>query len=150
MIKTFQYRLVPTRKQHAALQTLLDSCRFLYDCALEQRKMHRIGQFAQMREVTEVRAAFPEYQEVHVHILQNVIKKLDRAFQGFFGRIKHGQKAGFPRFQGKDRFDSFAFNNTGFKLAGRYLQISKIGAVKLRLSVLPEGSSWSRVKRTQW
>jgi putative transposase len=142
MIKTFKYRLVPTRKQQAALQTLLDSCRFLYNCALEQRKMRRIGQFAQMREVTEVRAAFPEYQGVHVHILQNVIKKLDRAFQGFFRRIKHGQKAGFPRFKGKDRFDSFAFNNTGFKLAGRYLQISKIGAVKLRLSrPLPEGSA---------
>ena len=142
MIKTFKYRLVPTRKQQAALQTVLDSCRFLYNCSLEQRKMQRIGQFAQMRQVTEVRAEFPEFQNVHVHILQNVVKKLDRAFQGFFRRIKSGQKAGFPRFKGKDRFDSFAFNNTGFKLAGRYLQISKIGAVKLRLSrSLPEDSA---------
>jgi putative transposase len=119
MMKTFKYRLVPSRKQQAGLQALLDSCRFLYNCALEQRKMQRIGQFAQMREVTEVRAAFPEYRGVHVHILQNVIKKLDRAFQGFFRRMKNGQKAGFPRFKGKDRFDSLAFNNTGFKLAGR-------------------------------
>lgn len=103
--------------------------------------MQRIGQFAQMREVTEVRAAFLEYQSAHVHVLQNVIKKLDRAFQGFFRRIKAGQKAGFPRFKNKDRFDSFAFNNTGFKLAGRYLQISKIGAVKLCLSrPIPEGA----------
>ncbi len=35
-----------------------------------------------------------------------------------------------------------AFNDTGFKLAGRYLQISKIGAVKLRLSrPIPEGAA---------
>lgn len=142
MIKTFKYRLVPTRKQHTALQHTLDLCRNLYNCALEQRKMQRIGQFAQMRQVTDVRAEFPEYKETHVHILQNVVKKLDRAFQGFFRRIKSGQKAGFPRFKGKDRFDSFAFNNTGFKLAGRYLQLSKIGAVKLRLSrPLPDGST---------
>lgn len=142
MIKTFPYRLVPTHRQQAALQHTLDLCRNLYNCALEQRKMQRIGQFRQMRQVTEVRAEFPEYKETHVHVLQNVIKKLDRAFQGFFRRIKSGQKAGFPRFKGKDRFDSFAFNNTGFQLAGRYLQLSKIGAVKLRLShPLPEGST---------
>jgi putative transposase len=141
MIKTFKYRLVPTRKQAAALQHTLDLCRNLYNCALEQRKMQRIGQFAQMRQVTDVRAEFPEYKEIHVHVLQNAVKKLDRAFQGFCGRIQSGQKAGFPRFKSKDRFDSFAFNNTGFQLAGRYLQLSKIGAVKLRLSrPLPEDS----------
>ena len=134
MIKTYKYRLVPTRKQAIALQHTLDCCRFLYNCALEQRKMHRTGYYEQKRQVTDVRAEFPEYRGIHVHVLQRVVAKLDLAFQGFFWRIKHGQKAGFPRFKGRDRFDSFAFNNTGFKLAGRYLQISKIGAVKLRLS----------------
>ena len=37
--------------------------------------------------------------------------------------------------------NAFAFNNTGFKLAGRYLHL-KIGAIKLRLSrPIPEGRS---------
>lgn len=134
MLKTFRYRLVPTRKQEIALQNTLDLCCNLYNCALEQRRMHRTGYYEQKRQVTDVRAEFPEYQGVHVHVLQRVIAKLDLAFQSFFRRVKAGQKPGFPRFKGRDRFDSFAFNNTGFKLAGRYLQISKIGAVKLRLS----------------
>lgn len=134
MIKTYKYRLIPTRKQHAALQTTLNLCRNLYNCALEQRKMHRIGYYEQKRQVTDVRAEFPEYQGVHVHVLQRVVSKLDLAFQSFFRRCKAGQKPGFPRFKNRDRFDSFAFNNTGFKFAGRYLQISKIGAIKLRLS----------------
>ena len=142
MIKTFKYRLVPTRQQTAALEQTLYLCRNLYNCALEQRRMHRTNQFAQMRELTEVRAEFAEYQKAHIHVLQNTLKKLNRAFEGFFRRIKAGQKAGFPRFKGRDRFDSFAFNDTGFKLAGRYLQISKIGAVKLRLSrPIPEGAA---------
>jgi hypothetical protein len=47
MIKTFKYRLVPTRKQGAALQQTLDLCRNLYNCALEQRRMQHVGQFAQ-------------------------------------------------------------------------------------------------------
>jgi putative transposase len=134
MIKTFKYRLIPTRKQRAALQTTLDLCRNLYNCALEQRKIHRIGYYEQKRQVTDVRAEFSAYQGVHVHVLQRVVSKLDLAFQSFFRRVKAGQKPGFPRFKSCDRFDSFAFNNTGFKFAGRYLQISKIGAIKLRLS----------------
>ena len=48
MIKTFKYRLVPTRKQGAALQQTLDLCRNLYNCALEQRRMQHVGQFAQI------------------------------------------------------------------------------------------------------
>lgn len=141
MIKTYKYRLVPTRKQATALQHTLDSCRFLYNCALEQRKMQRIGYYEQKRQVTEVRAEFPEYRGIHVHVLQRVVAKLDLAFQSFFRRIKTGQKPGFPRFKGRERFNSFSFNNTGFKLAGKYLQISKIGAVKVRLSrPVPEGA----------
>jgi putative transposase len=142
MIKTFKYRLAPTRKQTAALQQTLELCRNLYNCALEQRRIQRTNQFAQMRELTEVRAEFAEYRDAHVHVLQNTLKKLNRAFDGFFRRVKAGQKPGFPRFKGRDRFDSFAFNDTGFKLSGRYLQISRIGAIKLRLSrPIPSGAT---------
>lgn len=116
MLKTYRYRLVPTCKQQAALQHTLDLCRNLYNCALEQRRMQRTTPVAQMREVTELKKEFTDYQGVHVHVLQNVIKKLNRSFENFFRRVKAGQKPGFPRFKGKDRFDSFAFNNTGFSL----------------------------------
>jgi transposase len=88
MIKTFKYRLIPTRQQTAALEQTLYLCRRLYNCALEQRRMHRTTQFAQMRELTEVRAEFAEYRTAHVHALQNTLKKLNRAFEGFFRRSK--------------------------------------------------------------
>lgn len=134
MLKTFRYRMIPTHKQNAALLHTLDLCRNLYNCALEQRRSRRTTPFAQMREVTELKQEFAEYQNIHAHVLQNVIKKLGRSFENFFRRTKAGQKPGFPRFKSKDRYDSFAFNNTGFQLSGRRLQISKIGSVKLRLS----------------
>lgn len=134
MMKTFKYRLVPSRHQRQRLESTVNSCRFLYNCALEQRRSQRIGQFEQMRQLTDVRKAFSEYEMIHVHVLQNVIKKLNKAFEAFFRRSKSGEKPGFPRFKGKERFDSFAFNNTGFKLQGRKLAISKIGNVKIRLS----------------
>jgi putative transposase len=134
LIKTFKYKLNPNRKQKALLQSTLDVCRELYNMGLEQRKMQRVGQFEQMRQVTTLKAEFPEYKIVHAHVLQNVIKKLNRSFENFFRRCKEGGKVGFPRFKGKDRYDSFQFNNTGFSLNGSVLSLSKIGNVKVRLS----------------
>ena len=141
MIKTFRYRMVPNRAQAAALQMTLDLCRNLYNCALEQRKSQRISRFAQERQLVELKEGFPEYKTVHVHVLHNVIKQLDRAFQAFFRRCRSGERPGFPRFKAFDRFDSFGYSSVGYKLAGRYLQLSKIGAIKLRLSrPLPNSS----------
>jgi len=134
LIKTFKYKLEPNRKQKVLLNSTLDVCRELYNMGLEQRKMQRVGQFEQMRQVTALKSEFPEYKTVHAHVLQNVIKKLNRSFENFFRRCKEGGKAGFPRFKGKDRYHSFQFNNTGFSLSGKYLQLSKIGNVKVRLS----------------
>jgi putative transposase len=141
LIKTFKYKLNPNRKQKALLNSTLDTCRELYNMGLEQRKMQHVGQFEQMRQVTTLKAEFPEYKTVHAHVLQNVIKKLNRSFENFFRRCKEGGKVGFPRFKGKDRYDSFQFNNTGFSLNGSVLSLSKIGNVKVRLSrELPDGA----------
>jgi putative transposase len=141
MLKTFKYKLNPNHKQKALLASTLDTCRELYNMSLEQRKMQRVGQFEQMRQVTALKAEFPEYKTVHAHVLQNVIKKLNRSFENFFRRCKEGGKPGFPRFKGRDRYDSFQFNNTGFSLNGSVLSLSKIGNVKVRLSRgLPDGA----------
>jgi len=68
MLKVFKYKLCPNRKQGLALQHTLDVCRDVFNLSLEQRKMHRTGQFAQMRELTQLRAAYPEYKQVHVQV----------------------------------------------------------------------------------
>jgi putative transposase len=84
LIKTFKYKLEPNRKQKVLLNSTLDVCRELYNMGLEQRKMQRVGQFEQMRQVTALKSEFPEYKTVHAHVLQNVIKKLNRSFENFF------------------------------------------------------------------
>ena len=86
---TYQYRLYPFGDQAETLEYWLGSCRRLYNAALEQRKVIRemggkIGYPKQQKELTELRAAFPEYDAVPVHVLQNVLLRLDRAFENFF------------------------------------------------------------------
>jgi putative transposase len=134
MLKTFKYKLDPTRKQKQLLSQTLDTCRSLYNMCLEQKQYQRISQFEQMRQLTLLKQEFPEYKNTHAHVLQNVVKTLDKAFQSFFRRLKEGGKAGYPRFKSKNRYDSIQFNNTGFRLDGKQLSVSKIGNIKVRLS----------------
>jgi len=130
---TYKYKLEPNKKQKQLLLQQLDLCRSLYNMLLEQKQYQRIGQFEQMRQLTELKQVFPEYKNAHAHMLQNVVKRLDKAFQGFFRRIKAGVKAGYPRFKSKDRFNSLNFSD-GCKLEGNQLSVSKVGNIKVRLS----------------
>jgi putative transposase len=72
---------------------------------------------------------------VHSQVLQDVLRRLDKAFVNFFKRIKKGEKAGYPRFKGKNRYDSFTYPQSGFDLDYRKekLHLSKIGSITIRL-----------------
>ena len=103
MMKAFKYRIYPTCKQANALQWTLDRCRELYNAALQERKeaykyaKKSISAFEQMRSLTEIKAEIrTEYQEIGSHVLQDVIKRVDKAFKAFFRRVKNGEKPGYP------------------------------------------------------
>lgn len=81
----------------------------------------------------------PEYKQVSSQTLQNVLERLDLAYKAFYRRIKSGEKAGFPRFKGFNRYDSFLLKNTGWRLDGRILIIRHIGQFKIKLSRMIEG-----------
>lgn len=122
-------------------------CLNLYNCALEERisayRRNRcsITAFDQKKELPTIKQAFPEYKEVGSQVLQDVLERLDKAYQGFFRRVKNGNaKVGFPRFKGRNRYDSFTLKQAGWKLDGRYLTIRNIGRFKLWLSRPIEGT----------
>ena len=140
--------LYPTRTQEQTLLFVLRRCRHLYNSGLEQRKafyqMRRksLGYTQQAAELAEIKAAYPAYQDIHSQVLQDVLRRLDKAFAAFFRRIRNGEKPGYPRFQGEGRYDSFTYPQSGFALAdtrgpghNRYavLTLSKIGDVLVRL-----------------
>ena len=146
MRKTFKYRLLGNEAVFNKADHWLYLCRKLYNIALEQRiTIYRqyketISCYSQMYQLPDLKDAFPEYQEVDAQVLQDVIDRLDKSYKNFFRRVKNGNgKAGFPRFKGRYRYDSFTLKQNGWKLDGKYLSISKIGRFKLRLSRPIEG-----------
>jgi putative transposase len=72
--------------------------------------------------------------------LQNVAVRLDLAFKAFFRRSKDGEQPGYPRFRGRDRYDSFCYPQSGFALDGSTVRLSKIGKVRLVLHRPTQGA----------
>jgi putative transposase len=64
-----------------------------------------------------------------------VLRRLDKTFTYFFRRLKKGEKAGYPRFKGKYRYDSFTYPQSGFALDyhNKKLRLSKIGSLTIKL-----------------
>jgi putative transposase len=140
--KSYQYRLTPTPAQEQALELTVQRCRTLYNCALEQRKTwwergQGIGAtyYQQATELPDLKAACPEYSEVHSQVLQDVLRRVEKTFQAFFRRVQHGQTPGYPRFRGQNRYHSFTYPQygNGAVLDGGMLSLSKIGRIRVRL-----------------
>ncbi|MBH8593315.1 RNA-guided endonuclease InsQ/TnpB family protein [Paenactinomyces guangxiensis] len=136
MRKAYKFKLNPTPEQIRKIEWTLSMCRWLYNCMLEQRKTAykhygiTLNYNKQATELPSVKKECPEFKEIHSQVLQDVAKRLQKAFDAFFLRIKRGEKAGYPRFQGKNRYDSFTYPQSGFALEGKFLKLSKIGNIR--------------------
>ncbi len=145
--KAYKYKLRPTPEQARQLETVLWRCRVLYNAALEQRitlwRQRRVSlsRYQQEAELKAIRAAMPEYAAIHSHVLQDVLARLDKTYQAFFRRLATGEKPGFPRFQGRNRWHSFTYKEygNGARLDNGFLVLSKIGRIAVRWSRPMEG-----------
>lgn len=136
ILLTYKYRLNPERRQHRALERILEQQRQLYNAALEERidAYRKTGraptEIEQSRSLTQIRADDPEFAGVQRRIQRETLRRLDRSYKAFFRRAKAGAGAqsGFPRFKGRDFFDGFGFD--------AFAQISLNGN-RLRFSGMP-------------
>jgi putative transposase len=146
--KTYQEKLRPTPAQTRELERVLWRCRTLYNTALEQRiylwKQRGVSltRYQQEAELKALRADLPEYAALHSHVLQDVLARLDKTYQAFFRRMANGEKPGFPRFHGRDRYHSFTYKEygNGAQLDNGYLVLSKIGHIAVHWSRPVEGT----------
>jgi putative transposase len=117
--KTFKEKLRPTPVQERQFEAVLWHCRTLYNTALEQRitaweRCHvSVSRYQQEAELKELWAELPEYAAIHSHVLQDVLARLDTTYQALFRRLSNGEKPGFPRFQGRNRYHSFTYKEYG-------------------------------------
>jgi putative transposase len=143
--KSFQFRLRPTKAQAKLLQSQLDECRWMYNELLSQRKLAHeeldisLSKYQQLMFLPLLKEERSSLKIVHSQVLQNIVDRLDKAFQSFFRRCKAKEKPGFPRFRGVHRYDSFCYPQSGFALLGQEICLSKLGRIRIKMHRPVEG-----------
>ncbi len=102
------------------MEMVRDHCS-LYNGALQERRdAYRHSSRTSVRygdqsaQLKEIRAFDPERQgRWSFSSQQATLRRLDRAFQAFFRRVKTGGAPGYPRFKGVGHFDTVAFPRDG-------------------------------------
>ncbi len=167
IIRTYEFKLKPTAKQVKLFESWLIACRKVYNYGLAERKAwvnsrkceinacsinqeyiipaetKRPTFSTQCKGLTQARKDFEELRSVHVHVLQETLKRLENAFVAMWDR-----KLGFPRFKSTSRMRSFNFKQMGVKpLRQGAVKLPKIGWVKMHQSRdLPEGFDLKQVR----
>ena len=158
MIRSYRYRLTPTRAQERTLDEWLRLTRELFNAALQERRdawkkqRVRVSCYDQMAQLPAVREARPEFMAISIVVLRGVLRRLDRAFAGFFRRCKSGERPGYPRFKGRGRLESLMLDDLGHKnplVAGKKrVAVPLLGKIKVHLHRPLEGTPKAmRIKR---
>src|SRR5215468_9901369 len=145
-LKAYKYKLKTDAKFAAGCLAVLDICRELYNSALQERRdAYRINGIsinynAQAIQLPQIKRVREDVGEVHSQILQDALRRVDKAFDAFFRRCQNGETPGYPRFKPASRYNSFTYPQSGFRLEGDKIHLSKIGSCRVRLSRPIEGT----------
>lgn len=138
MKTAYKFRIYPNRQQEAMLDLTLETCRHLYNLALADRKnAYEVEGISRTYEdqaaMLTVERKNANFNGIYAHCLQDVLRRLDKSFKAFFRRVKAGEKPGYPRFKGKGWYKSFTYpdSETGYKIDGLKLTLSKIGPIRI-------------------
>jgi putative transposase len=180
---TYEFKLKPTAAQVVICEDWLEQGRRVYNYALAERKdwfksrscqinacsiraeyiipaaQTRPTYASQCKSLTQARGTIPALKVVQVHVLQQTLKRLERAFVNMWE-----QKHGFPRFKKVGNMRSFVFSQMGVEpIKNSAVKLPKIGWVQFRQSreipsdailkqvrVVKRVSGWYAMLALQW
>jgi putative transposase len=151
---TYEYKLIPTQAQIDEMEHILEVCASVWNHALRERKDWMASRKCpvnacslQREYIMSVDAPYPGYTEqckalteakktdarlssVNAQVLQQVLKKLDKAFKDMKDR-----DFGFPRFKKRGAMRSFVFPQLGKNpISQGRIKLPCIGGVQFRQS----------------
>lgn len=87
--------------------------------------------------LTELKEKHTWLRNYHSKMLQMVVHRIDAARKALSALRKNGHKIDRLHYQFQDEYNSFTYNQSGFKIEGNQLWLSKIGNVKIKLHRQP-------------
>ena len=146
MEKSYKYRIYPNKSQKQILTQTFGCVRFVYNHYLDKRiKTYEKDKITLnytkcSSDLTNFKKQ-PDYiwlNDVDSTALQSSLKNLDTAFKNFFAQ----PKVGFPKFKSKKthRYSyTTKYTNGNIKYSGKYIKLPKLGNLKTRNKLIPEG-----------
>jgi putative transposase len=172
-LKAYRFRIYPNAAQRQQLAVEFGNARFVWNRCLDLRtKDYEAYKTAiaagdagavkpswnyvsLSRMVTEWKHGdFSWLADSAAACLTQALIDQDKAFQHFYRRAKNGEKPGYPRFKSRHHRQSIRYtldqHHIGSSyIAGEFLKLPKLGAVKVRWSQVPAGTpKMATVSRT--
>ena len=152
MKKSYEYRAYPTTKQRKTFTIWLALLRMVYNQALAWRidtyktTSESVKWTTQANALPDLKQESKAFAGLHADVLQDAMRRLDKAYKAFFRRVQAGQEPGFPRFKGEGRYRSMTFNHLSKQLIRNVhrkfarVVVPKVGHLKIRYHrPLPDG-----------
>lgn len=143
MEKAYKYRIYPNKKQKEIITKTFGSCRFVYNTYLAKRiKVYEESKetFSYVQCANDMKKLKTELEwlkEVDSTALQSSLRDLDMAYKKFFK-----EHTGYPKFKSKKThrysYKSKCVNNN-IKYCDKYIKLPKLGMVKTRNKLVPQG-----------
>lgn len=143
MIKSYKFKIEPTKQQIDLIIEIFGQCRFVYNHFLDKginlwkSEKKSLSKFDCCKELTQIKKNFPWLYNGDAVALQCSLDNLQDAYIRFF---KH--QCGFPQFKEKHSFNqsyTTKATNNNIRLEGKFIKIPKLGLVRIKLSKQIEG-----------
>jgi putative transposase len=136
---SYRFRLYPSKTVERILNRQMALCRWLYNRLLSELNLARekgikLKQMDTQALIVDLKKyEKPELNEVYSKVLQMVNHQLWSNIRALAGLKKKGRRVGKLRFKGAGWFKTLNFNQSGFKLDGKKLVLSKVGEIPIKL-----------------
>ncbi len=88
--------------------------------------------YSQQNSLVPLKARYSDIKLVQSQVLQNVVKRVDLAYERFGSGDSSGKRSGRPRFKGKGRYRSLTFTQVKQTcVSGNRITLPKLGTLKL-------------------
>ncbi len=132
MVRTYKFRLYPTKQQEERLLWTLEQCRFTYNKLLEGlQQQDKPNPNELQHSLLALKEQYPELKHVYSKALQHENYRLFSNLRSLVQRKKNGRKAGRLRFKNRHSFKTFTYNQSGFKVIKNELRYDKLHLAKI-------------------
>jgi len=134
---SYRFRIYPSKTVQRKLSEHMELCRCLYNRLLEELNRakaegRKITQLETQALIVKLKEEKPELKTAYSKVLQMVNYQLWSNIRALAGLKKNDRKVGRLRFKGR-WFKTLNFNQSGFKLEGKKLMLSKVGEIPIKL-----------------